>query len=240
MAKAILPKIGESFGNLIVLGVPFYARFGIGRRRYHIVVECQCKKVIVAYCTKLMAGETVSCGFCVPTDLPKIAGIEFRYLPRAIGYCAGSNGTVWTYKRGNTTVPWYQMAATVEKGYARLSVTVDGKLQKATTGRFVCEAFHGSCPDGKEACHQDGNSSNDTPENLYWGTREQNMQDAIRHGTLKCLQRGEKAPHAKLDSAAVTAIRQSTKSSDNLAAEYRVSVEYLRKVRYRRCRNEVA
>jgi hypothetical protein len=41
-------------------------------------------------------------------------------------------------------------------------------------------------------------------ENLAWGTRSQNMQDAVRHGTIK---RGERQELAKLTEDSVREIR---------------------------------
>jgi hypothetical protein len=49
--------------------------------------------------------------------------------------------------------------------------------------RLVLEAFVGPCPaDGHEACHNDGNPSNNRLENLRWDTRKANAQDTLRHG----------------------------------------------------------
>lgn len=42
--------------------------------------------------------------------------------------------------------------------------------------RLVCEAFHGSPPDGSSVCmHMDENSRNNRPENLAWGTQKENL-----------------------------------------------------------------
>lgn len=48
---------------------------------------------------------------------------------------------------------------------------------------MVCEAFHGLRPEGMEVRHLDGNSQNDAASNLAWGTRSENIRDAVRHGT---------------------------------------------------------
>lgn len=48
---------------------------------------------------------------------------------------------------------------------------------------MVATLFIGPRPLGLEVCHRDGNSLNDRVENLYWGTRSDNVQDSIRHGT---------------------------------------------------------
>lgn len=47
---------------------------------------------------------------------------------------------------------------------------------------LVCEAFHGPRPEGFQALHKDDIKANNSAENLYWGTHQQNMDDAIRNG----------------------------------------------------------
>ncbi len=49
--------------------------------------------------------------------------------------------------------------------------------------RLVLEAFVGSCPDGCEASHLDGNPKNNHHENLCWETHAENMQRTYEHGT---------------------------------------------------------
>lgn len=49
--------------------------------------------------------------------------------------------------------------------------------------RLVLMAFVGPCPEGHECCHRDGDPANNRIDNLYWGTKSQNMRDSIRHGT---------------------------------------------------------
>ena len=48
--------------------------------------------------------------------------------------------------------------------------------------RLVLEAFSGPCPADHEACHRDGDPQNNESQNLYWGTRQQNIDDIRRHG----------------------------------------------------------
>lgn len=55
--------------------------------------------------------------------------------------------------------------------------------------RLVLEEFVGLCPDDMEACHNDGDRSNNAPTNLRWDTRLGNCQDIIAHGTHAHLQK---------------------------------------------------
>jgi hypothetical protein len=59
---------------------------------------------------------------------------------------------------------------------------------------LVLLAFRGPCPPGYERCHQDGNPSNNALGNLSYGTRRDNVLDAIRHGTHYSSSRTE-CPH---------------------------------------------
>lgn len=70
-----------------------------------------------------------------------------------------------------------------EAGYLLVAVKVDGKQRRFRVHRLVLEAFVGPCPDGKECCHRDGDPTNNSLGNLYWGTHGQNMNDQVRHGT---------------------------------------------------------
>jgi hypothetical protein len=70
--------------------------------------------------------------------------------------------------------------------------------------RLVLLAFVGPCPDGMEACHNNGNASDNRQENLRWDTHHNNNQDRRTHGTYA---KGEAHPMAKLTSDQVLGIR---------------------------------
>lgn len=58
---------------------------------------------------------------------------------------------------------------------------------------LVATAFLGAPSPGQEARHYDGDPSNNTIENIRWGTRLENVGDAIRHGThISALNLGKK------------------------------------------------
>lgn len=71
--------------------------------------------------------------------------------------------------------------------------------------RLVLETFVGPAPEGKpEACHRDGDPSNNTLTNLYWGSRQDNTLDQYKHGTTN---RGMRHPQRKIDRTIVDEIR---------------------------------
>lgn len=68
-------------------------------------------------------------------------------------------------------------------GYLFLTVCVDGRKYNRKVHVLVAEAFHGPRPEGQEVRHHNGNQLDNTPDNLVYGTRAENAQDAIEHGT---------------------------------------------------------
>lgn len=57
------------------------------------------------------------------------------------------------------------------------------ELRHASVHPLVLEAFVGPRPPGMEACHADGNKTNNALSNLRWDTKRANELDAIRLGT---------------------------------------------------------
>jgi transcriptional regulator of met regulon len=69
------------------------------------------------------------------------------------------------------------------KGYRCVTLYRDGRPNKQLVHHLVLEAFVGPRPPDKEGCHGDRDRTHNDVENLRWGTRSDNMQDAVRHGT---------------------------------------------------------
>lgn len=68
--------------------------------------------------------------------------------------------------------------------YGHLSVHIGYNNKKITIGvhRLVLFAFVGKCPDGMEACHNNGIASDNRIENLRWDTHQNNNKDRKMHG----------------------------------------------------------
>lgn len=94
-------------------------------------------------------------------------------------------------------------------GYGR--IRMDGKT--VNVHAYVAERVHGPRPSsGHEVCHSCGKGHEGcvNPRHLYWGTRSDNVQDAIRHGTFGggyVAPRGEKAIGAKFSDALVAEVK---------------------------------
>ena len=70
-----------------------------------------------------------------------------------------------------------------QDGYPRANLSTQGKSQVRHVHALVAEAFIGPRPDGVDVCHGDGDPANNRLDNLRYGTRSENMLDAVRHGT---------------------------------------------------------
>ena len=93
------------------------------------------------------------------------------------------------------------------KSYLIVILSKENQTKIRLIHRLVLEAFIGSCPQGMETCHNDGNPQNNRLMNLRWDTHQENSNDTIRHGTRSNIQ-GENHYGAKLTEVKVLKIRQ--------------------------------
>lgn len=95
---------------------------------------------------------------------------------------------------------------------------------------LVMLVFAGPRPEGLEVRHLDGVKTNNRLENLAYGTKSENMEDAIRHGSKIV---GETHYLAKLTNAQVLEIRRlrhdGTTPSD-IATLFGVTSHYVTKI----------
>lgn len=135
--------------------------------------------------------ELVKCPYGRP------ASLTLRPIQSTGGvYSAGDDGRI--YRDGKSLQPW-------RGGYGQQYEMVSaGDQRKAYVHRLVCEAFYGTPPqEMPEVRHLDGDSLNNRPENLDWGTKEQNAADRSAHGKVS----GEAHHASKLSAANVAEIR---------------------------------
>ena len=143
--------------------------------------------------------------------------VYFKPIPGWEGlYAAGTDGLIYRMDRGE---PAALSGSPTSKGYLTVSLS-RGQAETHAVYKLVCEAYYGSPPfDGAQVRHMDGEQTNNRPENLDWGSQEQNWQDRKVHG------RGMGQDHhaAKLTPAAVEVIKASASSQRELAREFGVS-----------------
>lgn len=98
-------------------------------------------------------------------------------------------------------------------GYRFLTLKAKGRKQKTTTVHsLVAEAFIGPRPLDADVMHLDGSRTNDCLTNLQYGTRTENNEHKLEHGTHMW---GEKHYGAKLCEADVRRIRNSPETQVN-------------------------
>lgn len=127
--------------------------------------------------------------------------MEYREFPELPGYRIGSDGSVWSrWQPGGQGKPskigseWRRLNTSIDEA-GRPRVCLKGS-QKYRVCRLVLIAFVGDMP-GMEACHIDGNPSNNNLANLRWGTAKENAADRRNHGRDRL---GESHHNAKLTS----------------------------------------
>jgi hypothetical protein len=68
-------------------------------------------------------------------------------------------------------------------GYHQVTLCREGKRKTAQVHILALEAFVGPRPDGADTRHLDGNRANSYLYNIKWGTKSENAQDQLLHGT---------------------------------------------------------
>ena len=145
-----------------------------------------------------------------------VVGYEARYLVSNFGRVKsiGSHGNC----KGGV------LKATVQRtrmGYLVLSIHGAGHRRQLYLHQIVCAAFHGPRPEGMDACHNDGDVTNNRSTNLRWDTPTANHADMKTHGTKRA---GEKIPWHKLCAENVVEIRAGKESLSYYAKKFGVSV----------------
>ncbi len=102
---------------------------------------------------------------------------------------------------GNKWRPLKPILCRLRGGYLKVTLCGCGIREQRYIHDLVLEAFVGSCPDGQECLHDDGDPTNNRVGNLKWGTRAQNVADMIRHGT-------HFTPFAKFPSVGADAVAE--------------------------------
>ena len=125
-------------------------------------------------------------------------------IPGFPGYQITRSGRVWSepkstsHRKGRWLNPTPQIS-----GHLSVILTKDKRHYRQRVHRLVLETYVGPCLDGMECRHLDGDATNNKLDNLCWGTRSENIQDAIQHGTHFTPLRGrygEEASHSKLSN----------------------------------------
>jgi hypothetical protein len=98
---------------------------------------------------------------------------------------------------------------------------------------LVLLAFVGPRPPGMEACHRNGDRTDNRLENLRWGTHAENAADTQRHGHVP---HGERHCMARLSDTQVAEIRAAGGLQREVAERFGISRSYVSELRRKRAR----
>ncbi len=109
-------------------------------------------------------------------------------IPGYAEYAVTEDGRVWSKPRtDNLDRPrggfFMRPTPRGSKRYCYVCLYVDGHPRYRAVHRLVLETFVGPCPEGMEACHNNGIRTDNRLENLRWDTHSEDSKDAIWHGT---------------------------------------------------------
>jgi hypothetical protein len=125
------------------------------------------------------------------------------------GYRVWPDGLIESRRRrgaGNKTLSdhWRVLIPRFQRDHLYVELQVSRKRWRVAVHVLVLTSFRGPCPEGMEACHNDGNPLNNHVSNLRWDTRKANAEDRVRHGRQL---RGSAMSNAKLTEEIVKEIR---------------------------------
>ena len=140
------------------------------------------------------------------------SGEVWKPIPDYPGYEASTHGRIRSYWHNIYRGRYGQeriLKPTVQRilkqcmaGGGYLVVALNRRQLKVS--RLVLTAFIGPPGPGEQACHNDGNISDNRLPNLRWGSCKNNHADKLKHGTL---QQGSRNGNAKLTVDIVKQIR---------------------------------
>lgn len=159
-----------------------------------------------------------------------------------VGYEVSDLGNVRSYRprngRGGLTATPHSLKQNKDKdGYSILTLrSEDGRDRTQKVHRLVLEAFIGPCPEHMQACHNNGDPSDNKLENLRWDSVSENAQDRSNHGRFVCnypRKRGSAHGSSKLTEDQVLSIRAMYAldySKAEIARRFNLSAPHVRQV----------
>ena len=112
--------------------------------------------------------------------------------------------------------------------YWSTSLTKEGINYRYGVHRIIAWTFIGPQAEGIEVRHINGDGLDNRLENLCYGTKSDNMQDAIEHGTFSM---GETHPCARFSTEDVIYMVMSDLSAKEIATEFNTSDIVIQKIR---------
>ncbi|MFJ4038224.1 NUMOD4 motif-containing HNH endonuclease [Microbacterium sp. NPDC090007] len=109
-----------------------------------------------------------------------VPGYEGQYEASSTGQVR----SVRAHPKGRTPALHVLQPALHRNGYLNVGLRKEGVRKVIGVHRIVCAAFHGRPKPGKtEVCHADGDKTNNSADNLRWGSHSENVRDSVAAGT---------------------------------------------------------
>jgi hypothetical protein len=162
-----------------------------------------------------------------------VVGYEGIYMVSSFGRMKSKERIVKRKKMGD----YFKKESIIEgseyHGYLRASLHKNNMHKIRFIHVLVAESFIGKKPEKMEVCHNDGNRKNNSIENLRYGTRSDNVKDAIKHGThyTPFSKKGSERSCAKINEEIAKQIKESKESSYILAKKLNISRALISNVR---------
>jgi len=109
-------------------------------------------------------------------------------IPDVPGYLVDEVGEIWSAKPG--CGGRYKSVHRIKsyrdrRGYAQVSLHTETRVRKRfAVHDLVARAFLGPRPTGLVVCHRNDDPADPRPENLYYGTQKDNIQQALSRGRM--------------------------------------------------------
>lgn len=165
----------------------------------------------------------------VSPAVPELARLvmEFwRYYPHDRRYAVSSTGKVMSSTGWRDHDAWHELAQ-VPSCDGHLYVKIGTPVARIAVHRVMLEAFAGPRLKGQVGRHLNDVPTDNRIENLAWGTRGDNVRDAIRNGRKY----GRPGVGRKLSKDDVLAIASSATPAEEVAAAHGISTALVYHIR---------
>lgn len=163
----------------------------------------------------------------------QIPGYEGLYSASNLGNIRSEDRLVRHFSGGTKKIKSQPIKPFMTRfGYLYVTLCNTSKSHKKhPVHRLVLSAFEGPMDRSFDTCHNDSNRTNNRIENLRWGTRAENMQDAAKIGRTN---KGERNPKAKLTKTQVKEIRQDNRTQKAISIDYGVGQDVISRIKNRK------
>jgi len=159
----------------------------------------------------------------------KVIQVQHPYFNE---YEIAIDGYIWSKPkngRGGHNGQWIKPML-LPNGYLKITLCKNKKRYQRYIHRLVLETYCGSCPKKMECRHIDGNKTNNTIDNLYWGTIIDNANDKRNHGTMRCGNNHEWSKLTHDDIIKIIELRKIGLTHEKISNFYNVRRETITKI----------